>query len=215
MTERDLTPEEITFIEENYLKAFDIFLKTQPLAKSGSKNFFACVDYLKAENIDPSLWDFHVFLTSLTMIAADGKLDRDLTPQEYAEKERKVNAARHARDRGGRRDGHVEHLKPEEEEALEVEGMQNWAKNLEALKQRIALAAKGPAVVQEATASDCLFALTQGQPELPFTREHVQTWLNKWPADLCRSVRKRQETLRERMDAVLATGVDPMIGINQ
>lgn len=104
MSDRELSPEEIKFIEDNYLKAFDIFIKSQPLARAGSKNFFVCADYLKGENIDPSLWDFHVFLTALTMIAAEGKLDRDLTPAERADKERRVNRERELRDR---RDGNV------------------------------------------------------------------------------------------------------------
>jgi hypothetical protein len=213
--DRVLTDAEGEFLVQSYTKAFDIFVKTQPLAKPGSENFHLSCAYLQTENVDPSLWDFHVFLTALTMISAEGKLLRGLTPAERAEKERKINLERERRDRGGRRDGGVVHITDEEREQLEVEERQNWAKNLEALKQRLALAAKPPEEKAELTANDCLDSLTQGDPSLPLTRDRVNSWLKNWPADLCRSVRRRQESLRERMDATLATGVDPLTGVKQ
>ena len=210
-----LTPEQLDkYVETEYTAALEIYRASNPLVRSGSKNFFACVELMQVADLAPEYFHRNAFLSALAQCAANGTLDRELNAEEKAERERRINIQREQRDRA---DGNVGtargRLTEREQEQLELEGRKQLLDTLKAVQQKVNAEISGSEAQAELSASDALYALTGGDPSIPFTREKVLTWLDKWPADLCRSVRRRQEGIRERIDEVLKGNPDPMTGV--
>jgi hypothetical protein len=213
--QKELSPELSAYLAAEYEVALEIFKVSNPLVRLGSKNFFACAEFLQGEKVSEELWSRNVFLAALAQCAAAGTLDRDRTAAEKDEIQRKRNLENEARDRTAGNAGTPRgHMSDDEQERLELEARENLINNLTAVKKRLNAETNSPERQMELTANDCLYALT-GDGKTPLTQEGVAQWLKVWPADLCRVVRRSHDDLRTRMDVVLAGNPDPMTGINQ
>ena len=209
----EMTPELEKYVTDEYLAAIEIYKVSNPLVRNGSKNFYACVEVMQVADLTPEYFHRNAFLSALAQCAAAGTLDRELNTEEKAERERRINIERERRDR---EDGNIGtprgHLDEHERERVELEARKQLLSNLKALQQKINAETSLPEAQQELTANDCLYALV-GDGNVPLTKDRVETWFHIWKPELCRSVMRRQETVKERINAVLAGNPDP--GVKQ
>jgi hypothetical protein len=177
-----------------------------------------------ASGNESALLQAGAWLTAWAVCQSEGSIEEPPIDEEAVkqhlfdkkESERRLNVEREARDR---RDGNVGtprgHMSETEKERAELEATQNLVANLSNLKERLKNDVENPQRHQELGVNDAFFALTRGDRSIPLTQAHVAEWLQKWPADQCRTVRRSHEDLRTRMDTVLKTGVDPMTGVGE
>lgn len=213
--EGDLVPEQLDeFLATEYLAAVEMYKSSNPLVRVTKNNFWACIKVMQEGGLALENCRRLAYLSALAQLAAAGTLDRERTAEENAERERHINAERERRDR---HDGNIGtprgHLDEHETERLELQGRKNLLNNLRALQQKVASETSSPEAQRELTATDALYALTGGDASKPLSREHVTNWLVVWKPDLCRTALRRQEKIRERVDAVLAGHPDPMTGV--